>query len=877
MALLIWYKLDSLNDNIGTNHLNYINNSGALTTYNYGKLGKTCYRRATLNNGIDLLRSTNQINLVGDFTMACWANVSNCHSGTANGLVTNHSHAANSGAGITVREISTTDYRISCNTGDSTNRTYHTYYGTTNIKDKWCHLLIKFEKSINRLSLWVNGIEEYSTIYAMYCISDYIDVFNWSTSYIDGANYRPASIIDDVRIYNHALSIKEIKELAKGKVLHFKLNNNLIDSSSFGFNGTVNDMLYDATPKFGTHCYTNDGSLRYFTVNTNPKILHDMTISMWVYPTNHSVRMNPYNKNYGGEGTITHETAGSLSFQWNHICLVKDITNNRLKWFINGVKTNEIIPSYPLATVSSSTLSIGTGYTSTYRGKIDDIRVYSTGLSDIDVVSLYNNHHSLDNNGIFHTVDFNETGFKKLKLDYTSWQNGQTNSIGMFNHIGNGAEDYRVLGNDPFGKQTVLWEARPSSDGNNDGGWNSTYVSIDNTKYYRFSVWIKRNLVGNGYTYIGLGDSGIYRINGAVDGNPYFYYTTNVGNSEWNLIVGHAFPVNSGIGSMHIDSGIYNINGKIGNTYYDYVWNSSQTQAYHRTYLYYCSDANVRQWWCYPRIDLIDGTEPSINELLKGFDSNNIDYIRSIGNRNLSLDATSSKSNVGEVSEIGITNGLVAYYPFDKDVRDYSGNNHHGTIYGNTIISNGLKGSSYYFDGVNSIIDIGIGSNYFPLYNFSVSLWFNSKGTVAVTGTSPGLFSLTYGIRCLLSSGNVFFSLNGNAISTSGKNYYDNTWHHLVCNTNGTTSNIYVDGILVTSGAAAWNGETLYPTNTFTIGRDNNNTMYYYYGYIDDFRIYNRVLSAVEVSILYELGNTDKKMKLTDSMMYIKNEINELY
>jgi len=61
------------------------------------------------------------------------------------------------------------------------------------------------------------------------------------------------------------------------------------------------------------------------------------------------------------------------------------------------------------------------------------------------------------------------------------------------------------------------------------------------------------------------------------------------------------------------------------------VWRDESTSANHRSYLYYCTDITVRQHWVYPRVDICDGTEPSINELISGFDSNHIEYIRDKG------------------------------------------------------------------------------------------------------------------------------------------------------------------------------------------------------------------------------------------------------
>lgn len=216
MSLIAHYKLDGLAASIGQD-LTYFNNSGKLVPAD-GKFG-TAYQRMGLNDGADYFGTTEDIHLSSSFTMSCWAYVTSAEP-SANGLVTNHDHSTNTGAGITVKYISPTDFRISCNTGTGTSRTYDSYYGTSNIKDRWSHLLLRFDASTNNLSLWVNGVEEFSMTYVMKCLPDKLQLFKWSTSY-DVVAYRPGAIIDDVRIYDHALSEREVRDLSQGLVLHY--------------------------------------------------------------------------------------------------------------------------------------------------------------------------------------------------------------------------------------------------------------------------------------------------------------------------------------------------------------------------------------------------------------------------------------------------------------------------------------------------------------------------------------------------------------------------------------------------------------------------------------------------------------------------------
>lgn len=224
MSLVVWLPLNGNINNQGLSGatFNYVNNNGALSVNDSGKIGK-CYER-TASAKADTLRSSTTFTFGEDISMCCWGYVSGTIGDTANGLVTNHSHADNTGVGITVKQVSTSDYRISCNTGVGNDRTYCTYYGTTNIKNAWHHLCLTYSKIKKQLKLWVDGKVEYTlSNYVNASKPDYIDIFNWSTTYYTSGDFRPTCKLNDVRVYDHCLSPKEVKEIAKGLVCNYKL------------------------------------------------------------------------------------------------------------------------------------------------------------------------------------------------------------------------------------------------------------------------------------------------------------------------------------------------------------------------------------------------------------------------------------------------------------------------------------------------------------------------------------------------------------------------------------------------------------------------------------------------------------------------------
>ncbi|OIN60058.1 hypothetical protein BLX24_04195 [Arsenicibacter rosenii] len=71
-----------------------------------------------------------------------------------------------------------------------------------------------------------------------------------------------------------------------------------------------------------------------------------------------------------------------------------------------------------------------------------------------------------------------------------------------------------------------------------------------------------------------------------------------------------------------------------------------------------------------------------------------------------------------------LTDGLVAYYPFNGNANDESGNNRHGTVHDATLTTDrfGNANKAYAFDGVNDWIDVAKDAA-FQFNDFTLSAW----------------------------------------------------------------------------------------------------------------------------------------------------------
>jgi hypothetical protein len=218
-------------------------------------------------------------------------------------------------------------------------------------------------------------------------------------------------------------------------------------------------------------------------------------------------------------------------------------------------------------------------------------------------------------------------------------------------------------------------------------------------------------------------------------------------------------------------------------------------------------------------------------------------------------------------------NGLVAHYPFDGNASDMSGNGNHGTVNGASLGTDrhGISGKAYSFDGVDDFIDSG-NSPLFALNEFTISLWFKevvnpSGGAVLVSKSADASGEMGYRIDADADNFNrLVWSRMG--IIQGGSGYHEsniaftqNTWTHVVGKKIGDKLYIYVNG--ATAGFTGGNTIPFNNTNSLLFGKSHLGGDEFG-GSIDDVRIYNRALSAADVTALYEM---ERPIDLTSGLV----------
>lgn len=232
------------------------------------------------------------------------------------------------------------------------------------------------------------------------------------------------------------------------------------------------------------------------------------------------------------------------------------------------------------------------------------------------------------------------------------------------------------------------------------------------------------------------------------------------------------------------------------------------------------------------------------------------------------------------ISEVGIADGLIAWYPLNGNAYDMA-NANDGTVNG-AIISAGVNGKACYsFDGVDDYIDCGDKEPVKSINTaITVSLWAKYDTYVGSGGSqsysivaekgSPWTFLMenpSNKIRFRITVGGADL----NASDTVAHEL--NRWYFFTGVYDGTAIKMYKDAVLV--GTTSATGAISTNSSTMKIGTYTGST-YNMDGLIQNVRIYNRALSPEEITILYDLeGDGDIKVKMDKNTLYLGGELNE--
>src|SRR3989344_650953 len=209
----------------------------------------------------------------------------------------------------------------------------------------------------------------------------------------------------------------------------------------------------------------------------------------------------------------------------------------------------------------------------------------------------------------------------------------------------------------------------------------------------------------------------------------------------------------------------------------------------------------------------------------------------------------------------GSGSGLVALYTLDGNANDSAGGNN-GTSVGGLTYTGGKIGQAISLGG-SDYIDAGSGLD-MGSRDFSLSAWFKTSDIANTIAGKGGTYAL--GKRYFVGvSSDCGGKIKGEIDDDSVKKFVcssaalnDNTWHHVTLVREGTSLRLYEDGQQNTAPTDITGYGSLTSSRPFTIGSLFNESSGaqsdFLTGSVDDVRVYNRALSASEVSEVYALG-----------------------
>ena len=219
---------------------------------------------------------------------------------------------------------------------------------------------------------------------------------------------------------------------------------------------------------------------------------------------------------------------------------------------------------------------------------------------------------------------------------------------------------------------------------------------------------------------------------------------------------------------------------------------------------------------------------------------------------------------IDTTENVDLKKGLVAWYPFNGNANDESGNGNNGVVHGANLTANrfGSENKAYVFNGIDNYIEVPSSSSLLSMEDnnaITASAWINIKGSNYYDCFNIfGKYNTQsdYGWEFQVGGGLQIFYLNtsqGNYAITNW-NSTINRWYHLAISYDQALGVIkfYLNGIQIDQQPYSVPFEKT--DGALNIGFSPQGPDDYSNGIIDDIRIYNRALNNSEIQALYTEG-----------------------
>ena len=626
--------------------------------------------------------------------------------------------------------------------------------------------------------------------------------------------------------------------LDSGLVAFYPFNGNANDETGNGYNGSVSGATlttdrFNLSDKAYNFIYNGFSSDKIQVSGTSGLNFSTggFSLSAWIKFSGTAGAGNNYpivSKHTCGEqsgyilmlynGKLTFWLAGSSGYNvlsttedytdnsWHHVVAVYDGSNKYI--YVDGVLKNSVAFSYSVFNSADWALGGYNGCNGGFNGKVDEVKIYSRPLSAAEVLDDYN----LTKNSLVAYLPFNGN-----TIDESG--NGHDGTIN-----GNAA-----LVPDRFNTSDRAFTFPNQS--SNISLANSTNMNLENG--FSLNAWIKYK---NTYSVI-IGKHVCGYVNGFILGIDYDgQLQLWLGNSGWSTVRTNETLLEN---RWYMVTATYDVNSGAAKIYLDGQLENSATISYTNFSSYPVSIGEVFQNNCSPA-----NMSGAVDEV-------------KIYNRAL--------SDAEILDEYNITyNDLVLFLPFNGNANDESGSGNNGTVNGAALTQDrfGVNGQAFSFDGIDDHITIADNPNLFS-DSLTISWWYNISeydDAGAVIGWIEG--GSRYQQFFNGTSFSYFNAYRSDPLSIINPIYILtnlNEWVNVVVtykknNQTSSTTSLFINGDLKQTDIHYMSMEYI-PGHNFYIGR-NHTPGVEFYGKLDDFRIFNRILNITEIVALYNDSTT---------------------